>query len=164
MVAVSHDLRVTIELTQALGQLTEGNQPRSLNVRNVPLVRLTDIDQHQVRALTIHLRPQLVWADLGTGIGRLRSYSTERLVVDELTDDRLRAADRAGRVLPELELPEAQLERVEQQQASHQRIPRTDDPLDRLQRLDAPNDARQHAEDTPFGAAGDQSGRRWLRV
>ena len=46
--AVGDDLGVAVELAQPLGQLAQGNQPGPFDVRDVPLVRLANVDQDQV--------------------------------------------------------------------------------------------------------------------
>src|SRR5438105_14058674 len=76
----------------------------------------------------------------------------------------MRAAHRALRIFPELELAEAHLQRVVDQEAADQRLADAENQLDRFSRLDHADDARQHAKHSALRAARDQSWRRWLRV
>src|SRR5690606_13841046 len=54
-----------------------------------------------------------------------------------------RSADRAGRITPHPELAEAAAQGVDQQQAPHHRLAEAGQQLERLQRLQAANDADQ---------------------
>jgi hypothetical protein len=55
-------------------------------VGDLPLVWLPHVNQHQVRALLIHLLPQLFRGNLRAGVRGLRSDSTEDLVIDQLVN------------------------------------------------------------------------------
>ena len=95
---------------------------------------------------------------------RGRMDAAELFVVDQLGDRRVRAAHRAVRILPELQLAEPHPQRVVDQEPADQRLADAGDQLDRLGRLDDADDARQHAEHAAFGAARHEPGRRRLRI
>ena len=76
----------------------------------------------------------------------------------------MRAAHRAIRVLPQLQLTELHLQGVIDQEAPDQRFADADDELDGLGGLDHADDARQHTKHAAFGAAGHESGRRRLGI
>ena len=76
---------------------------------------------------------------------------------------RVVSADGALRITPYLDLPKLHLERIDQHQSSDQRVTHSEDPLDRLERLQAAHQAREHAEHTGLGAVGHQVRRRRLR-
>ena len=83
-----------------------------------------------------------------------------------LGDDDLagvRTARRACRITADLERPERLFERIEGQQATDERVTDAEEQLDRLERLDRSDDARQDAKDACFRAARCELGRRWLR-
>src|SRR4051812_47422588 len=127
-------------------------------------MRLTHIDQHQLRPFLLHFAGELFSADFGTVIRGLRADSAERLIVDQLSDARLLAAHRAGGILAQLELAEPELQGIEQQKSPDQRVARADDPLDRLQCLNAPDDAGQNPQYPSLSTARNQSRRGWLGV
>ncbi len=62
-------------------------------------------------------------------------------------------------VAAHLEGAEALLERVVGEQPADERVAEVEDELDRLERLDRPDDAGQHPEDARFGAARCELGR-----
>src|SRR5215813_4424504 len=74
------------------------------------------------------------------------------------------AADRAIRVLAQLQFAEAQAPGVEQKQPIDHDIGRAENDLNRLVRLDRADDARQHSEHSAFGTGRHQSGWRRLRI
>src|SRR2546430_6528354 len=76
----------------------------------------------------------------------------------------MRATHRAIGILFQLQLPELELQRVEQDQASDERLARPEDELDRLHRLDRADDAGEDAEHAAFSARGHESRRGRLRV
>ena len=87
-----------------------------------------------------------------TGSGS--THPTELLIVDQFVDHR---PLRAG---PQLELTEAHLEGIKQQQTAAEGGADAGDDLDRFGGLDHPNDSRQHPHNSAFSAGGDQA-RRW---
>src|SRR5256885_15696286 len=76
----------------------------------------------------------------------------------------MRATHRPIGILFQLQLPELELQRVEQDQASDERLARPEDELDRLHRLDRADDAGEDAEHAAFSARGHESRRGRLRV
>src|SRR4029079_11123462 len=137
------------------------NQRRALDPADLKLVGLADIEEVEVLA-AIHLRLQLFDRNLrDAAAGRLRMRgrrhnAAELLVIDERLDRRVIAADRAFRIPAQLQLAEAHLQRVVEQQAADERLPAPENQLDRLGRLDDADDAGEHAEHAPFGAARDE--------
>src|SRR6185312_12087284 len=105
----------------------------------VPFVRLADVDEDKSPPLVPHLLLELLGGNLRAQVGRLRPDAAEGFVVDQLTDRWLRPTDGTRRILPELELAEAQLQRIEEHQPPEEGGACPDDPLDRLQCLDAPD-------------------------
>ena len=92
------------------------------------------------------------------------AHAAELVIVNQLGDRRMRAANRALRVLSQFQLPKLEVKRVEQKQAADQRLPLADDELDGLERLNAANDTRQDTQHAALGAARHQARRRRLRV
>ena len=74
------------------------------------------------------------------------------------------AASFAPRIHPEREFAELERKPVDVQQTSHQRTSQTGEQFDRLERLQRPDNARQHAENPRFGAAGHCAGIRRMRI
>src|SRR5207249_11700956 len=111
VMAVVDDLGMTVELAETVGKLAQGNQACAVDVGNLPLVRLADVDQDQLVALGLALPPILLDADLHAAVVGFRADAAEGLVVHQLMDGRVIAADRAVGVLSELELAELQPER-----------------------------------------------------
>src|SRR5260221_7694860 len=163
LVALRDDFGAPVQLGKAIGKLPKRNELRAVDVGDLPFMGLADVDEDHV-ALRFELGRQLLYRYLETAGRRTVADPAERLVVDQLADRGVLAADGAVRIFPQLELAEPQLERVEQHQPADQRIPRPDDPLDGFERLNAADDARQHAEHAAFGATRDQSRRGWLRI
>src|SRR5690349_17358856 len=86
------------------------------------------------------------------------------MIIDQLGDGPMVAADGALRVFPEAELTELHAESVVEQQASDQRLADPEDQLHRLGGLDQADRAGQDAEDAAFGAARHQTGGWRLRI
>src|SRR6266852_3946607 len=82
-------------------------------------------------------------------------YATERLVVDQLVNRRVVAAQWAGGVARDLHLAELHAQAIEQHQPVHQRIAEIEDELDRLDRLNRADNAAHCAEHASFGTAWD---------
>src|SRR5215471_18753813 len=87
--------------------------------------------------------------------------AAERLVVDQLVDSRIVAAQWAIRVAWDAHLTELHAQAVEQQQPIGQWLAQVEDQLDRLDRLDRADDAAHRTQDTCLGAAGHGAWRRW---
>src|SRR5918992_1278860 len=107
--AVDGEGLVPVELDEALGELGQGYEPRA-DVRNLVLVRLAHVEYGDL-VVVLHATLELPYRDLrypiGLRLGALLRDAAELLVVDELGDGRVFAADRAVRVLAELPLAEA---------------------------------------------------------
>src|SRR5262245_30058564 len=80
------------------------------------------------------------------------------IVVDQLRDGWLLAADGAVRVPSDADGLEVHLQRVEDQEPADQRVALAGDQLDCLRRLYRADDPGQRAEDSAFGAARDRAG------
>ena len=120
--AVHDNVTRAVERRQRLDERAERDEPRAGNARNVPLVRLANIDEIEVVAARDPLR-ELRRRDLGNRArrGRIRSrsltHAAELLVVDELRD-LVRAARGALGILAQVERAEAHAKRIDQQQSS----------------------------------------------
>ncbi len=93
-----------------------------------------------------------------------RVDAAELVVVDQLGDGRVRAADGALGVLAQLEGAEVHAECVDQQEAADEGFADAEDQLDDFGGLDDADEAGQDAEDAAFGAGGDEAGRWRLGI
>src|SRR6266545_4936463 len=92
-----------------------------------------------------------VWTRSGAGTrtstispsGGSHRAAAERLVVDQLLDGRVVAAERALRIAADLDLAELHRQRIVEEQAVHQWLAQPQDQLHRLGRLDDPDHPRQ---------------------
>src|SRR5690348_183735 len=76
----------------------------------------------------------------------------------------MRSAHGAVRIFTQLEFPELEVERIEEQQSANQRLALAENQLDGFERLNRSNDAWQHSQHSTFSATWNQA-RRWrLRV
>src|SRR5260370_3085586 len=89
--------------------------------------------------------------------------ATECLVVDQLVNGRVVAAQPTRRVARDLHLAELHAQAVEHHQSIHQRIAQVENQLDRLDRLNRADDAAHRAEYASLGTARDCTRRRWRR-
>src|SRR5262245_16454367 len=153
MMAQGDDLGVSLELRQPPRQIPQRNQMRASDVRDLRLARFADIEQQKIRfARTFAL--QIARGDFDS-VPRLPSpvpYTAERLVVDQLSHRRIRAAHRTVAIFLECELAKLRAPSVEQQQPADQRLSKTDDQFDRFKRLERSNNPRQDAEHSALGA------------
>src|SRR6266511_2956478 len=94
----------------------------------------------------------------------VRDHAAEVLVVDQLGDRRVLAADRAVRVLAHPDVLEGQLQRVVDDQPAHQRLADAGDQLDGLVGLDRADRGAEHAEHAALGAGGHHPRRGRFRV
>ena len=76
----------------------------------------------------------------------------------------MRPADRAIRILAELQLAELHPQRIEDQESTDQWFANPENQFQRFVRLNAADDARQDTEDAALGTARDQPRRRRLRI
>src|ERR1700730_14116481 len=90
--------------------------------------------------------------------------SAKLFVIDEPGHGGVPPADRAVRILFELELPEAHPQRVVDPEAPDQRFADTHENLCPLGALDDANDRREHAEHAPLSTPRHKPGRRGLRI
>ena len=88
-----------------------------------------------------------------------RAPLAELDVVDVLGDRRVLAADRAGRVAAYCHLVDRRPERVQQKEPALQRVADPEQELERLVRLQRPDDPGQDAEHAALGAARRELGR-----
>src|SRR5918994_404076 len=114
----------------------------------------------------IHLLLELVHADLRHAVDLLGTLSlrdaAELLVVDELGDGRVLAADGAVGVLAELHLAEAHVQGVVEQKPSDERLADPEYELDGLGSLDGSDGAGKDAEHPALRAARYEPRRRRL--
>src|SRR5438552_613917 len=163
--AVDHDLVRGAQLVDPSRDLRDGHEDRMIEARDLPLRRLADIEEDRCLP-RIEFLLELVGGDLELLPDLLRRApeATEFLVVDQLLDRGVRAADRALRVLPQLQLAELHAKGVEHEEAADQRVAFTEEEFDRLACLDRSYDPREDAEDATLRARGHEPGRRWFRV
>src|SRR6266511_2463970 len=154
------------QLGQAARQLTERDQLRAGNPVDLPLGGLADVDQLDAPPVVEQL-PQLHRGQGRAGRRGLRLVgddTAELLVVDQLGDGRVLAADRALRVLANADVLERQLQRVVDEQPPDQRVADAGDELDRLVGLDRADRGAEHAEHAALGAGGNHARRGRLGV
>src|SRR6266511_3746147 len=164
--AVDDDRLGLGQLAEPAGQLPERDQLGPGQAVDPPLRRLAHVQQ---------LDPPAVVEDrlqLGRGEGGaerrplrlVRDHAAEVLVVDQLGDRRVLAADRAVRVLAHPDVLEGQLQRVVDDQPAHQRLADAGDQLDGLVGLDRADRGAEHAEHAALGAGGHHPRRGRFRV
>lgn len=107
---------------------------------------------HSLSCLGVIVEPH------GRLLGLLGDDAAEGLVVDELGDGRVLAADRAVGVLADLDLAVLHLQGVVDHQAADERVADAGEDLDRLGDLDGADGRAQHAQDAALGAGGDHAG------
>ena len=117
-----------------------------------------------MRALSCSTVASSPAAAAGSGGRGGRRDAAELLVVDQLGDGGVVAADRTVRVLAELQLAETHPQRVVDQKAADERLADPHDQLDRLGGLDGAYHAGQDPEHAALGAARHEAGRRRLGV
>src|SRR4029077_2601385 len=157
--AVGDDLAVSVQLTEAVRELAERNEPGTVDVRDRMLVPLAHVD-HEELGVTLPLFLQLLRSYLRAVVQRLGTDAAKRFVVDRRGDRGVAPTDGAIGVFLQLQLAELKLERVEQHQASDERLAHTQDELDRLHGLDRPDNAGQHTQYSSFRTGRDEP-RRW---
>src|SRR5574341_373876 len=137
--------------------VSDGVQEARGSHRDIPVLRAPE---HTRSALQAE-RPERA-APLA-GAGR-RGQATEFVLVDEVRDRRMVAADRTGGGPTDLHHPELHPQRIEEQQAAHQRLAQSQEQLDRLDALNGGHHAAQHAEYARLRAAWHQAGGGRSRV
>src|SRR5437588_2936236 len=171
--AVNDRLAPLFNLRLPVDDLPERDEFRCGDARDLVLVRLAHVyDLNTLAAVEplfqlrrtdlFHLSRLLRFVRLR----RRRAQSAELLVVNQLAYRRRLPAHGARRVFPQLQLAEAKLPRVEQEQTIDERVASAEYELDRLVRLYRADDAGQHAEHSAFGARRDEAGRRrlWIKA
>src|SRR6201996_7355556 len=166
--AVQHNLLVLRHLLQgrAVQELALRDQRGAGDADDLVLVRLADVDEEDVAAAVEQAR-QVLGADRRADHGSLclfRDGAAEGLVVDQLGDRRVLAADRAVRVLVDFDRAVVHLQGVVDHQTPGEAVADAGDQLDRLVDLDRADRRAEHAEDAALGAGRDHAGRRGLRV
>ena len=163
MVAIRDDSPFAVEIGGVIRQLTQRDEPCAGDMADLPLMRLTYIDEQEVR-IGSHLAGQLGCRDLGSILPAVRACvrAAKGLVIDQLGNRGLLSANRTVRILAQLEFPNVERESVQQNQSADQRLTDAEDQLHRLERLNTSHDSGQHAENASFGAGGNQTGRRRL--
>src|SRR6202035_5324479 len=93
-------------------------------------------------------------------IGRRgRLNAAELLVIDQRGDGGVSTANRAVRILAQLQLAETHAQRIHQQQAPDQRIALAQDQLNDLSGLDDPDEAWENPKHSTFRTGRNQSWR-----
>src|ERR1700733_14032199 len=161
--ALYDDFLRRVELAQALRQVSQRDK-MTANLRNLVFEGLANVKDEQVVAL-VNALFEFLHAHLGnTVLYRrhfcLRDDAAELLIVDQLCHGGVRAADGAVGILAQLELAEAHVERIDQEQAPDERLAFAEDQLDDLCGLDDADEAGQNAKYAAFRAGGDQPRRR----
>src|SRR5688572_7243907 len=130
-------------------------------------MRLAHVEYVDVIAM-IHLLLELSDRDLRYFVCRFCGVhlrdAAELLVVDQLRNRRVLAADGAVRVLAKFHLPKAHAQRVVEEEPSDERFADPEYELGRLCGLNSPDGARKDAKHAALSAAGDEAGRGRLGV
>src|SRR5713101_6053786 len=115
--AMRHDFPRRIKFVDAPRQLPEWKQ-MPLEIADLVFVGLAHIENEQIIS-TIEPGFEFAWSDFRHLHGRAGSFfaahAAEFVIIDQLRDRRMRAAHRAVRVLPELELAELHPESVKKE-------------------------------------------------
>src|SRR5439155_1123487 len=162
------DFVIRVQLVLALGDVPERDQHGTRNAVDLILVRLANVDDLQ-RVATVEPLFELDGGDFGRGVhgDRLRGGrrdAAELFVIDELLDGGVGPANRAVRLLPQLQLAELHAQRVEDEETPDERLADVHDQLERLGRLDHADDSRQNAAYSAFGTRRHEPRRRRLRI
>ena len=121
--AVHHDLAARVEFVHPLRQIVQRNQV-SANIADLVFVRLAHIEHEQV-FFRVQAPLQIFHLNLGNTVAHrllLSTNAAKLVVVYQLRDCRMRTADGAVGILPQLQLAEFHSQRVDQQQSSDERI------------------------------------------
>src|SRR3984885_13417917 len=90
--------------------------------------------------------------------------AAELVVVDQFGDGWVGAADRAVRILAQLQGTETHAQRIDQKQAADEGFADAENQFDGFGRLDDTEEARQDAEHAAFGTGGDEAGGRGFGI
>src|SRR6185437_1097478 len=152
--AVDHDFALTVDVGQAVGYVVLRDQ-LAADLGNLRFPRLAHVDELHIFA-GIDPALQFLHTDLRDSVFQVGFLlcrggdAAELLIVDELSDSRIDAADRALGVLAELEFAETHIQRVNEQKPPDQRLAFAEDELDHLGRLHHAHEPRQNAEHAAF--------------
>src|SRR5215213_268946 len=164
--AVNDEVLVLIQLSQTLRKLAKGYEPHA-DVGDLVLVRLAHVENVDVLVI-VQLALELFDRDLRHAVllfGRIGLRdAAELLVVDELRNRRVLAADRAVQILAELHLAEAHAQSIIEEEPSDERLADPEYELDSLRGLDGPDGAGKDAEHPTLSAAGYEPRRRRLGI
>ena len=97
-------------------------------------------------------------------IFRLEANSAEFLIINELRNGWIIAADRALGIASQLQFTELHVQRIIQHQAIDQGRTFTEGQLQDFRGLNAADDAGQHTQHAAFRATGHHPRRWWLRI
>ena len=166
---MDHDVVIGIQLVHALAQLAQRDQDGAGNPADVILVGLPHI-QNDGGSPVVQHRPEFLGCHFVglLGLSRpgrsLRRNAAELLVVDQGLDGGLLSAERALRILAQLQLPELHLQGIVKNQTADQGPPAAQNQLDGFGGLNQSDDSGEDSQDAPLGATGNQSRRRRLRI
>src|SRR3989475_1685183 len=164
-VAIHDDFIRGAELVRPARNLRDGHQDGLVESRDLPFHRLAHVEQDRLLP-RVDLLFQLLDRDLEIFADLLRcgTESAELFVIDKLLDRWIGTANRAFGVLPQLELAELHPERVEHEEPADERVAPAEEELDRLDRLNRSDDAREDAEHAAFRARRHEARWRWRCV
>src|SRR5579871_1833989 len=156
--AMNHDIGVLIELMQSLRHFAERNQLRGGDVADLVLVRLAHVDQHELVTAVEHgfdfreIGRAHVHLCLLSGRRVGAGHPAELMVIDQLGDGAVVAADGAVGILPQLQFAEAHAERIIEEQAADQGLADPEDQFHGLGGLNQTNGAGENSEHAAFSA------------
>src|SRR5579862_7344893 len=159
--AVDHNFAARIEFVDALRKIVEGNQ-MSAEIADLIFVRLAHVENEEI-LFCIETALQLFDLNFRNSVGHrflLPSNAAKLVVVYQLCDGRMGAADRAIGIFAQLEFAEFHAESVNQQEATDERIADAQNQLDDFRGLHDADQTGKNAEHSAFGAGGNES-RRW---
>ena len=154
---------VGIQLGESLLDLAERHERRALDLGDLELVRFAHIDDGDAEIRVVERALHFLHVNLVRVFIRLLRLirdAAELVVVDQLLDGRVVAAQRTLWIAAQLDFAELHLERIENQQSADERIALAQRKLDDLRGLDASDDSGQHTQYAALGAAGHHA-RRW---
>ncbi len=130
-------------------------------LRNLQLFRFSDIKEKQ-RLICVKFRFQVLGRDENFVAfwNFSSSQPTKLLVVNQLSDGRVIAADGAVGVSADFDSPELHPQSVNQHHLADERFSYADNQLDGFRCLKSAHNARQNAQNAPFSATGDCTRRR----
>ena len=155
---------VRIQFREALLDLAERHERGALDLRDLEFILFPDVDHGDTKVGVVECAFHFLHVHLiriFIRFSRLIRDAAELVVVDQLADTRVVAADRALWIAPQLDLAILHLQRIEDEQPADERVALAKRELDDLGGLDAADDARQHAEHAALGAAWHHA--RWRR-